>query len=445
MISTRIMAGIGIAATALGIAASAAAQEDRQPLRIVITEGVIEPMPFAVPDFIAENLGSEQLARDIARLVADDLRGTGLFREVPEEAHIGKITSFSAPVSFPNWKAINVEALVTGSVNLSRDRQLEVKFNLFDVYSGNLQGTGLKFVGDSSSWRRIGHKIADVVYSRITGESGYFDSRVAFISESGPKDNRRKQLAVMDYDGANLVNLTGDDAIVLAPRFSPDGTRLLYTSYETGSPHVYLMDIGTRRRSALLETADMTFAPRFSPDGSKVLLSRTRRGNTDIYEIELETGTSRRLTSSVAIDTAPSYSPDGKWIAFESDRSNTQQLYVMDSDGGNQRRISFGTGRYGTPVWSPRGDYIAFTKQSRQRFHIGVMRTDGSEERLLTASFLDEGPTWSPNGRVIMFFREPRGAEGGPALYTVDLTGRSLSRLETPQFASDPNWSPLRN
>ena len=421
-----------------------AQEESGQPLRIVITEGVIEPLPFAISSFVAESPESKQLAENLTRLVANDLLGTGLFREVPQEAHIARITNFTAPVSFPEWKAINSDALITGSVLMKPGRVMEVKFNLFDVFSENQLGTGLKYVGESRSWRRIGHKIADEVYSRITGESGYFDSRVAFVSESGPKNNRQKQLAIMDYDGADLEYLTDRSATVLAPRFSPDGEQLIYTSYETGSPRVYVMDLGTRVRRALIESDEMTFAPRFSPDGERVLLSLTRRGNTDIFEHNLSTGNSRRLTSSAAIDTAPSYSPDGEWIAFESDRSDTQQLYVMDSEGRNLRRISFGSGRYGTPVWSPRGDYIAFTKQSRQRFHIGVMRIDGQEERLLTASFLDEGPTWSPNGRVILFFREPRGAEGGPALYTVDLSGRNLKRLQTPSFGSDPNWSPLR-
>ena len=172
-------------------------------------------------------------------------------------------------------------------------------------------------------------------------------------------------------------------------------------------------------------------------------MSFTSGGATDIYLLDLATRTTRRLTSSPGIDTAPSFAPDGSKIAFESDRGASQQIYVMDPDGSNQRRISFGEGSYGTPVWSPRGDLIAFTKRAGGRFHIGVMRPDGTGERLLTSSYLDEGPTWAPNGRVLMFFREPPGSDGVPQLFTVDVYGRGERKVPTPYGASDPAWSPL--
>lgn len=297
------------------------------------------------------------------------------------------------------------------------------------MFSGAELGEGLQLAGTTDAWRRIAHKMADVVYSRITGETGYFDSRVVFVSETGPKDNRRKRLAVMDYDGANVQYLTGSEDIVLAPRFSATGDRVLYTSYETGFPRIYVLDVGSVQRRVLeSQQGTMSFAPRFAPNGQTVVYSLTQGANTDIWAMNVGSGQSQRLTSTPAIETAPSFSPDGSQIVFESDRSGTQQLYVMPSGGGEARRISFGEGRYGTPVWSPRGDLIAFTKQSKGRFHIGVMRTDGSEERLLTASFLDEGPTWAPNGRVIMFARETQGAAGRSTLYSVDITGRNLRR-----------------
>lgn len=291
----------------------------------------------------------------------------------------------------------------------------------------------------------MSHKVADVVYSRITGESGYFDSRVVFVSETGPKNDRKKRLAIMDYDGANVQYLTDSSAIVLAPRFSPTGDRVLYTSYDSGFPRINVLNIGTVQRR-VLESAEgtMSFAPRFSPSGQTVVYSLTQGGNTDIYTMDINSGQSVRLTNTPAIETAPSYSPDGSRIVFESDRSGTQQLYIMPATGGEATRISFGDGRYGTPVWSPRGDLVAFTKQNAGRFHIGVMRTDGSEEQLLTASFLDEGPTWAPNGRVIMFSRETQGAGGASSLYSVDISGRNLRPVSTPDGASDPSWSPLQ-
>ena len=426
---------------ALMLAVPAMAQE---PLRIEITEGVIEPLPFAVPDFEAETAGAEQLARDISRLISEDLTGTGLFREVPATSFISTVDSFVQPVAYADWRAINTQALITGAVSVN-GAQLVVKFRLYDVFSGAELGGGLQFAGTVDGWRRMGHKVADAVYSRITGESGYFDSRVVFVAESGPKDNRLKRLAIMDYDGANVQFLTDSGSIVLAPRFSPTGDRVLYTSYESGFPRINVLDVASvGRRQLTTEQGEMAFSPRFSRDGRQVVYSLANGGNTDLYITDLATGVHTRLTSAPSIETAPSFSPDGTQIVFESDRSGTQQLYIMPTSGGEARRISFGDGRYGSPVWSPRGDLIAFTKQNAGRFHIGVMRTDGSEERLLSASFLDESPTWAPNGRVLMFTRETQGASGGPSLYSVDISGRNLRQVPVQGFASDAAWGPLQ-
>jgi len=413
------------------------------PLRIEIKNGVIEPLPFAAPQFVAENSAANDLAVDLVNVISQDLVGTGLFRQIPQSAFISTVTSFSSPVEYADWKAINAQALLTGAVSAEGDT-VTVKFRVYDVFANQELGTGLKFAGSREGWRRIAHKVADVVYSRIAGESGYFDSRVVFVAESGSKGQRRKRLAIMDYDGANVKYLTGSDNIVLAPRFSPTGDRVLYTSYETGFPRIYVMDVGSAERRVLQNAeGTMSFAPRFSPDGNTIVYSLEQGGNTDIHLMDLASGQSRRLTSDASIETAPSFSPDGSQIVFESDRSGSQQLYIMPASGGGAKRISFGEGRYGTPVWSPRGDMIAFTKQSKGRFHIGVMRTDGSEERLLTASFLDEGPTWSPNGRVIMFTRETQGATGAANLYSVDISGRNLKPVPTASGGSDPAWSPL--
>ncbi|WP_171229585.1 Tol-Pal system beta propeller repeat protein TolB [Ruegeria sp. HKCCA4008] len=415
------------------------------PLRLELDQGIIEPLPFAVPNFVPDGPSAAQYAQDISRVVAADLTGTGLFREISSDAFISRVSSFEAPVQFADWKAINADALITGAVNVS-GKNLTVRFRVWDVFSGQELGNGLQLAGTTEGWRRMAHKVADQVYSRITGEGGYFDSRVAFVSESGPKNQRLKRLAIMDYDGANVQYMTDSAAIVLAPRFSPTGDRLLYTSYESGSPRIYVLDVGRVKRQELkTQDGTMSFSPRFSPDGRSIVYSLIQGGNTDLWKMDLASGQSTRLTNTPAIETAPSYSPDGSRIVFESDRSGTPQLYVMPANGGEATRISFGSGRYGTPVWSPRGDLIAFTKQNQGRFHIGVMRTDGSEERLLTASFLDEGPTWSPNGRVIMFTRETQGASGRASLYSVDISGRNLRPVRTPDGGSDPSWGPLQN
>jgi len=424
-----------------GFAFAPVAALAQTPLRIEITEGVIEPVPFAVPDFVPENGAAGQYAQSIAQVIANNLTGTGLLREIPASAHIGRITSFESPVQFSDWRAINARALITGAVRVNGN-QITVKFRLFDVVSGQQLGDGLQLDGSTDAWRRMAHRVSDQVYARLTGEAGYFDSRVVFIAESGPRNNRRKQVAIMDQDGENTQYLTDGTALAFAPRFSPTGDRILFTSYETGFPRIYLMDVASRRRQVIGDQpGEMTFAPRFSPDGQSVVYSLSINGRTDLYLLNLTSGQRWQLTSSESIDTAPSFSPDGSRIAFESDRSGNSQLYVMPVSGGPAQRISHGQGRYSTPVWSPRGDLVAFTKSLNGRFHIGVMRLDGSNERILTASYLDEGPTWSPNGRVIMFTREEAG--GDPSLMSVDITGRNLRRVPTPGPASDPSWSPL--
>jgi TolB protein len=418
-----------------------AAAQSPGPLRIEVTEGVIEPVPYAIPDFVPENAAGQQYAASIARVVANNLTGTGLLREIPAAAHLGRVTSFDAPVQFADWRAINARALITGAVRVDGQR-ITVKFRLFDVVTGQQLGDGLQLDGTVGDWRRMAHRVSDQVYMRLTGETGYFDTRVVFIAETGPREQRRKQVAIMDQDGENVQVLTDGASLTFAPRFSPRGDRILFTSYESGFPRITLMDLASRRRQVIGDQpGTMTFGPRFSPDGGSVVYSLSVDGRTNLFMLNLNSGQRFQLTNTPAIDTAPSYSPDGQWITFESDRTGTSQIYVMPAGGGEARRISAGQGRYSTPVWSPRGDMIAFTKSHNGRFHIGVMRTDGSGERLLTSFFLDEGPTWAPNGRVIMFTREEAG--GNPLLMSVDISGRNLRRIPTPGAASDPAWSPL--
>lgn len=430
-----------LALAGFGCVAPVMAQDG--PLRIEITDGVVEPMPFAIAAFHDEG-GAGQYLAQVQGLIAADLTGTGLFREIPADAHIARPASFDAPVSYEDWKAINAQALITGAVSVQGGKVV-VKFRLFDVFAGQPLGDGMQFDASAGNWRRAAHKAADQVYARLTGEGPYFDSRVAFVQESGPKDNRRKRLGIMDYDGANVKYLSDDSTLVLKPRFSPDGSRLLYTSYASGFPQAMMMDVNSLGARALggQQQGTMSFSPRFSPDGRWILYSLEKNGNTDIYQMDAASGAQRALTNAPSIETSPSYSPDGKQIVFESDRSGVPQLYIMGANGGEPKRISFGDGRYGTPVWSPRGDMIAFTRQVGGKFHIGVMRTDGSEEKMLTESFLDEGPSWAPNGRVVMFTRVTPGGNGEPRLHSVDITGRNMRPVKINGAASDPDWGPL--
>ena len=349
-------------------------------------------------------------------MITADLKRSGLFAPIDPNAFIEKVSNPDQAPNFDNWRVLKAQALVTGRVSKEPDGRLRAEFRLWDVYAGQ-QMTGQQFYTQPENWRRVAHIIADAIYERLTGEKGYFDSRVVFVSESGPKTDRRKQLAIMDQDGANVRMLTDGRDLVLTPRFSPNSQEITYMSFHGNQPRVYLLQLETGKRELVGNFPGMTFAPRFSPDGQRVIMSMEEEGNANIFTMDLRSRQTYRLTSTAAIDTSPSYSPNGRQIVFESDRGGSQQLYVMSADGSGQKRISFGDGAYSTPVWSPRGDLIAFTKKSGNSFAIGVMRTDGSGERVLTSGFLNEGPTWAPNGRVIMYFKEPAGAPGPHLLF----------------------------
>jgi TolB protein len=425
-------------AGALACGLAAAVLPAHAVLEIDVNKGVVEPLPIAITDFLA----GDTLGAEIAGVVAADLRRSGLFAPIDKGAFIEKISNPDVAPRFADWTVINAQALVTGRVTTEADGRVRAEFRLWDTFAGQ-QLVGEQFFANRNNWRRIAHIIADSIYERLTGEKGYFDTRVVYVDESGPKNQRVKRLAIMDQDGANQRFLSDGRSIVLTPRFSPTRQEITYMSYERGQPQVYLLQIETGQRELVANFPNMTFAPRFSPDGQKVVMSLLREdGNSNIFAMDLRSRNTTRLTNSNAIDTSPSYSPDGSQIVFTSDRGGRAQIYVMGADGSNPKRISFGDGIYSTPVWSPRVDLIAFTKQTAGEFQIGVMRTDGSGERILSSGFLQEGPTWAPNGRVIMFFRQAAGS-GGPKLVSIDLTGRNEQQIPTPNFASDPAWSPL--
>ena len=414
-------------------------------LQIDVTGAMRDPLPLAFPEMIHEGFWVGQYASKIRSVVIADLERSGLFRIIPENSYIQELTSVDEQPNFVDWKAISAHALVQSAVKDVDPNTLRVEFRLWDVYAEN-QLKGQSFTTTKDNWRRVAHVIADAIYERLTGEKGYFDTRIVYVSETGPATKRVKRLAIMDQDGENHKFLTSGAAMALTPRFSPNLQKVTYMSYAGSIPKVYILDIETGQQELLGSFPGMTFAPRFSPDSSKVLLSYANNGRTNIYEMDLKRRTSRQLTSGPSIDTSPSYSPDGSQIVFNSDRGGNQQLYVMNADGSDVHRISFGTGRYATPVWSPRGDYIAFTKMANGQFYIGVMYPDGSGERLLASGYLVEGPTWSPNGRVLMYFRQDKGTSRSNApvkLYSIDLTGYNERMIVTPAEASDPAWSPL--
>lgn len=415
----------------------------------VIAKGSLQPtfekpLRIAIPTFSVETKSDLDISSDITDLVASDLQRSGLFELIDERAHLSKISDLNAPVEYADWTAINAQMLITGAIEVGGGGYLTVDFRVHDVFAGREQGHGMRFKGRLSDWRRISHKVADEVYQRITGKSGYLDTSVVFISEENSNQKSRKRLAIMDYDGSNLEYLTDGSELSLNPSLSPDGNYVVYTSYTNGFPNISLLDLVSRRNKQLINKPDSrSFAARFSPDGQKLVFCMEKDGNIDIYTIDLRSGKIAQLTSATSLETTPSFSPDSSQIVFSSDRSGTDQLYTMSQAGDKIKRISFGDGHYRTPVWSPTGDNIAYIKNSNGRFYLGVMNYDGSAEQILTASDLDEMPVWSPNGEYIMFTRM-LSDDALPALYTIHKSGAYLSKVETIEGASNASWSALR-
>jgi len=428
--------------------------EANSVIEVDITRGNLNPLPVAVsPLFSDENTNKNlknnfeiiKLGEKISEVVENNLKTTGLFNPIEKKAFLQKPDVAHLKPRFEDWALIKSQALVTGQIKLENEK-LRVEFRLWDVLAGK-EILALAFTTVPKNWRRVGHIISDKIYERLTGEKGYFDTRIIYVAEQGPKTKRIKKLAIMDQDGFNTKYLTLGNELVLTPRFNPTNQMVTYLSYFKNLPRVYLLDIETGIQEVVGDFPGMTFAPRFSPDGKKIIMSFAKDGNSEIFTMDLETRLVERITNHPSIDTSPSYSPDGKYITFNSDRSGFQQIYTMKSDGTNVKRISFGKGLYGTPVWSPRGDLIAFTKLHKGKFYIGVMRTDGKGERLLTENYYQEAPSWSPNGRVLIFYRETKTDDKGEGfsarLWSIDLTGYNERQISTETDGSDPSWSSL--
>ncbi len=414
-------------------------------LQIDINTGQVEPLPIAIADFTDKNGKSIDLGRSISNVITNNLVSSGQFKALETAAFIAPPTSPSVRPNFNDWTPFGIKALVTGSINKEKNNKIEVEFRLWDVVA-ETDMIGLRLTVDKNAWRRVSHIISDVTFERLTGDKGYFDTRVVYISESGPLNKRKKRLAIMDQDGENHQFLTNGNFLVLTPRFSPSTQEITYLAYYNNEPRVYVFNLLTGEQEMLGSFPGMTFAPRFSPDGSEIIMSYSDKGITDIYRMNIKKQNIIRITNSPSIDTSPSFSPDGKQIVFNSDRGGTQQIYIMNENGRNVKRISYGRGRYATPVWSPKGDLIAFTKMYKGVFYIGVMKPDGSGERLLSKGYLVEGPTWAPNGRVIMYFKQnkpTKNKSGEVNLYKVDVTGFKEVKIITPADASDPAWSPI--
>lgn len=435
----QLLAG-GVAAGAL--TSLAWPRPARAQVRLDITRGVVEPMPIAVSPFAGDDPSLRDTGLAIADVVTANLERSGLFRVIDRMAYIQNPEALRETPRFAEWRPLNAQALVTGVVSRpgGADR-LTIEFRLWDVFSG-LQMRGTRYELAAGNWRRIAHQISDQTYERLTGEPGYFDSKIVYVSQTGPKTRRVKRLAIMDQDGHDHRFLTEGGDLVLTPQIAPDVRRIAYFVLRTPNPRIMLMDLASGRTNELGQFPGMSFTPRFAPDGNQMLLTIAEGGKSDIFAFDPATRRTTQLTRTGAIDTSPSFSPDGRRIAFNSDRGGSPHLYTMNRDGSNVQRISFERGQYGSPAWSPRGDMIAFTRITGGFFHIGVMEPNGANERLITRSAFDESPSWAPNGRHIVFTREDPQRDR-TRLFTIDSTGHNLREVATPLDASDPAWSGL--
>jgi TolB protein len=425
-----------LAALAFGLAALADAPAIAEGDIYVHAGANFKPVTIAVTPFAGEEGGDK-----ISGVVASDFARSIFLLPLNPANFPEKIANPDAPPDMEAWKRSAAQFVLTGRVLHQDPGRVTAQFRLWDTATGE-QVAGQQYSTDAANARRVSHMIADAVFSRVTGEKGFFDSRIVFVDETGPKEKRRKRLAVMDMDGANVKYLDGGKELVVTPRFSPSAQQVAYMSFGSGDPKVTLLNLETGQRESVGNFPGMTFAPRFSPDGQEIVMSLSDGASTNLYSMDLRSRATTRLTEGSAIDTSPTYSPDGSQLAFESDRGGSQQIYVMSASGGPARRISFGEGHYSTPVWSPRGDLIAFTRIKAGSFGIGVMKPDGSGERILVEGFHNEGPTFAPNGLYLMFFRDA-GGSGGPKLYMTDIFGHAEFLVPTPNYGSDPSWGPL--
>ena len=414
-------------------------------LEINVTNGQVEPLPLAVVSFDAENIEDEEYSSKINDVISNNLKNTGLFKILSEKSYLQSKNEVFLQPNFGDWRLIDANFLVTGKLNIN-NKNLNINFKLWDVYQEKLlinkSISGVSF----TEWRISSHIISNLIYEAITGEKGYFDTKVVYVAETYTNAAKSKQLAIMDYDGNNHKMLTNGDNLVLTPRFSPDGKNVVFLQYKNNKASVYLMNLISEKINILGNYSGMSFAPRFSPGGKKIIFSLTERGKSNIFVQELESKKKYQITNNKYINTSPYFSPDGKKIVFSSDRAGKQNIYIkkIDNKFSKSERITFGLGNYATPVWSPRGDYIAFTKSYKKRFFIGLIKENGKGERLISEGYLADGPTWSPNGRTLAFYKivKKRNDKYVSKLFTIDITGNVEKELKTPYEASDPDWGP---
>ena len=410
-------------------------------LKIDIVAGNFSPVPIAIQKFEAKDT---KLANTLRQVVENDLKSTGLFRIINPAAHPQMLKMDKMP-EFDDWAAINTQVLVQGKLTKTKDGKYRLQFYVWDI-KGKEQIEAQILVAPKKSSRRLAHIMADAIYERLIGESGYFDTQIVMTTETGEMQNRNKRLAIIDSDGYGFRYISDGETMVMSPHFSPNMQTIVFLSYRNDDPMVWSLDMNTGTQKRLGRFGGMTFAPRFSPDGSRVALSLVKGGTTNLYEFNTKTNELRQLTFGDYIDTSPSYSPSGQKMAFNSNRSGSQQIHILDLNDLTEKRITFGSGRYATPAWSPDGNYIAFTKISDDTFFVGIMSPKGKNEKVLAGGWFMEAPSWAPNSRRIIYYETEKidDEERESHIRSVDIMGQNTYDIKLPDGVNglEPTWSP---
>lgn len=418
-------------------------------LQVDVSGGNFDPIPIYFGAFA----GSQELGVNFMAVIEKDLVNSGLFKSL----NSGEYKLLAKQPNFHKLRSMGADYVAGGKIAYNKNEEITLELYVWNAATGHLV-IGHRLNGKMHGWRQLAHIAADMIYSNLTGEKPYFTSKILFIDETGPIDNRLKKVAIMDQDGANVAYLTNGEHLTVTPKIAPDRQNVVYTAYIDDSPHTCLQQLKTGARTIVEQSTNGTIAPNFSPDGNGLVMGKLRdNGTANLFLLNIQSmnnmlksqgaqtkavhgeANMRQLTYGNNIDATSSFSPDGKQLVFSSDSSGRQQLYIMKIDGSAKKQLSTGSGSYSTPVWSPRGDYIAFTKKEHGQFSIGICRTDGSEERLLSSGFHSERPCWAPNGRSLIFFKE--SAAGHSRLYSIDIMNQKERLLTTPHDASDPDWS----
>ncbi len=413
-----------------------------EPLRIEITEGQYSRHPIAIAPFVWEGMGKRPTV-DVASVITYDLKRTGVFAPIPQKDFLSDPT-FGGNVRFKVWRTLGADSLVLGRIIPDAKKGLLIEFDVFDVFKGNLLGDFQISIPDRSQLRNASHYISDIIYQKITGKRGVFNTQISYIKAGYPKKGDAKklyELVVADSDGGFPQTVFSSYEPLMSPAWSPRHRRIAYVSFEAGKAQIYIQSVETGERKLVRSFKGINGAPSWSPDGKTLALVLSKDGNPEVYLLNVASDELLRLTFSSGIDTEPVWTPDGRFIVFTSDRGGSPQLYKVPVTGGKVKRLTY-EGRYNSrAVFSPEGRYMAFVHRDQNRnYRIAIQDTHTEEMRLISDGPLDESPSFSPNGDMVLY-----AAKGmkNMVLKTVGRNGLAETQIVKDGDYRQPSWAPF--